>query len=91
MGLYFHRTLTLHCPHCGAQLVRIAPSEYLDLAVCPACSQQSASVISKASRSRCLAGVVNESAIVVPRSANWMAAGQSFNFLEQSAALMVQR
>ena len=37
MGLYFHRTLTLDCPHCGAKLVRVAPSEYLDLAVCPAC------------------------------------------------------
>jgi hypothetical protein len=37
MGLYFHRTLTLSCPHCGAKLVRIAPTEYLDLAVCPAC------------------------------------------------------
>jgi hypothetical protein len=37
MGLFFHRTLTLDCPHCGAKLIRIAPSEYLDLAVCPAC------------------------------------------------------
>jgi hypothetical protein len=37
MGLFFHRTLTLNCPHCGGHLLRIAPSEYLDLAVCPAC------------------------------------------------------
>jgi hypothetical protein len=37
MGLFFHRTLTLDCPHCGGKLIRIAPSEYLDLAVCPAC------------------------------------------------------
>ncbi len=37
MGLFFHRTLTLNCPHCGEKLIRIAPSEYLDLAVCPAC------------------------------------------------------
>jgi phage FluMu protein Com len=36
MGL-FHMVLTLACPHCGAKLVRVAPSEYLDLAVCPAC------------------------------------------------------
>jgi hypothetical protein len=36
MGL-FHRVLTLKCPHCGARLIRVAPSEYLDLAVCPSC------------------------------------------------------
>jgi hypothetical protein len=36
MGL-FHMMLTLTCPHCRAQLVRVAPSEYLDLAVCPGC------------------------------------------------------
>jgi phage FluMu protein Com len=33
----FHMMLTLSCPHCRAQLVRVAPSEYLDLAVCPRC------------------------------------------------------
>jgi phage FluMu protein Com len=36
MGL-FHMVLTLHCPSCGSYLVRVAPSEYLDLAVCPKC------------------------------------------------------
>ena len=33
----FHMLLTLRCPHCGTRLVRVAPSEYLDLAVCPGC------------------------------------------------------
>jgi phage FluMu protein Com len=36
MGL-FHMVLTLRCPPCGVYLVRVAPSEYLDLAVCPKC------------------------------------------------------
>lgn len=36
MGL-FHMLLTLKCPHCATRLVRVAPSEYLDLAVCPKC------------------------------------------------------
>jgi phage FluMu protein Com len=36
MGL-FHMVLTLRCPTCAAYLVRVAPSEYLDLAVCPKC------------------------------------------------------
>ena len=29
--------LTLRCPRCSICLVRVAPSEYLDLAVCPKC------------------------------------------------------
>jgi phage FluMu protein Com len=33
----FHMVLTLRCPPCGTFLVRVAPSEYLDLAVCPKC------------------------------------------------------
>jgi Zn-finger nucleic acid-binding protein len=33
----FHMVLTLRCPSCGIHLVRVAPSEYLDLAVCPKC------------------------------------------------------
>jgi phage FluMu protein Com len=33
----FHMMLTLRCPDCGAHLVRVAPSAYLDLAVCPKC------------------------------------------------------
>ena len=33
----FHMVLTLRCPSCGIFLVRVAPSEYLDLAVCPKC------------------------------------------------------
>lgn len=33
----FHMPLTLSCPHCGTRLIRVAPSEYLDLAVCPGC------------------------------------------------------
>ena len=36
MGL-FHMVLTLRCPSCASYLVRVAPSEYLDLAVCPKC------------------------------------------------------
>ncbi len=36
MGL-FHMDLTLSCPTCGVHLVRVAPSRYLDLAVCPKC------------------------------------------------------
>ena len=36
MGL-FHMLLTLRCPSCATFLVRVAPSEYLDLAVCPKC------------------------------------------------------
>lgn len=36
MGL-FHMMLTLKCPHCGEKLIRVAPTEYLDLAVCPGC------------------------------------------------------
>jgi phage FluMu protein Com len=36
MGL-FHMVITLRCPHCGVCLVRVAPSAYLDLAVCPKC------------------------------------------------------
>jgi len=36
MGL-FHMVLTLECPHCGEKLIRVAPSEYLDLAICPSC------------------------------------------------------
>ena len=36
MGL-FQMLLTLKCPHCGTRLIRVAPSEYLDLAVCPSC------------------------------------------------------
>ena len=33
----FHMVLTLHCPRCSTHLVRVAPSEYLDLAICPRC------------------------------------------------------
>jgi phage FluMu protein Com len=33
----FHMMLTLRCPDCGTQLVRVAPSQYLDLAICPRC------------------------------------------------------
>jgi hypothetical protein len=33
----FHMVLTLHCPDCDTYLVRVAPSAYLDLAVCPKC------------------------------------------------------
>jgi phage FluMu protein Com len=33
----FHMMLTLRCPACSTYLVRVAPSEYLDLAVCPKC------------------------------------------------------
>jgi hypothetical protein len=33
----FHMMLTLRCPDCSAHLVRVAPSAYLDLAICPRC------------------------------------------------------
>jgi len=33
----FHMMLTLRCPRCSICLVRVAPTEYLDLAVCPRC------------------------------------------------------
>ena len=36
MGL-FHMMLTLRCPGCATHLVRVAPSAYLDLAICPKC------------------------------------------------------
>ena len=33
----FHMVLTLRCLTCRTCLVRVAPSEHLDLAVCPKC------------------------------------------------------
>ena len=56
------------------------------LSICPAWSKQSARVVSKTIRSRCVAGVGIDSAIVLPCSAILMAAGKSFSFLAQSVA-----
>ena len=33
----FHKVLTIECPGCRVQLVRVAPSGFMDLAVCPRC------------------------------------------------------
>lgn len=32
-----HHVLTLVCPHCRVQFVRVAKSAYADIAVCPKC------------------------------------------------------
>jgi Zn-finger nucleic acid-binding protein len=32
-----HHVLTLACPQCGVQFVRVAKSAYADIAVCPKC------------------------------------------------------
>ena len=32
-----HHVLTVACPHCGVQFVRVAKSAYADIAVCPKC------------------------------------------------------
>jgi hypothetical protein len=33
----FHKVLTIECAGCKVHLVRVAPSEFMDLAICPKC------------------------------------------------------